>query len=167
MSTRTIARLGLAVTAAASVACASDSLVAPDANPDGAPQLDVVALSVAGSYQLTLTLTTFGELILRSHVQEAASGAPAQSGAVTFQVCVRKGGHTLQMVPLASAECERGGSGTWGTLLRQTVDASGNAAMNFGIAPQFTIVGFRFKYSSQGGDIASGVSAPVDFVPGA
>jgi hypothetical protein len=119
---------------------------------------------VAGSYAFSFFLSG-PELILKAHVEEQASGEPAQGGAVTFQVCVLKGGSTLQMVPLPSAQCVKGGSGSWARLLRMEVDASGDAFMNFGIAPRTATVGFRFQYSGQRSGIASGVSAPVDFVP--
>jgi hypothetical protein len=46
-----------------------------------------------------------------------------------------------------------------------TVNASGDAFVDFGIAPSIATVGFRFLYSGERGGIASGVSAPLDFVP--
>ena len=120
--------------------------------------------SVPGSYVLSL-LMSGPELVLEAHIAALLSGVPADGGTATFQVCLLKGGPTLQMVPLPSAECVRGGSGTWTRLARIPVNASGYAAMNFGIAPRIATVGFRFEYSGLRGGVASGVSLPVDFVP--
>ena len=39
----------------------------------------------------------------------------------------------------------------------------GIACLNFGAVSNPRVVGFRFKYSSQGGNIASGMSAPANF----
>jgi len=122
------------------------------------------AASVAGSYVLSL-LMSGPELVLEAHIQAKGTGIPADGGTATFQVCLLKGGPTLQMVPLPSAECVKGGSGTWTRLARIPVNASGYAAMNFGIAPRIATVGFRFEYSGLRGGVASGVSLPVDFVP--
>jgi hypothetical protein len=120
--------------------------------------------SVAGSYMITL-LMSGPELVLEAHIAALLSGVPADGGTATFQVCLLKGGPTLQMVPLPSAECVKGGSGTWTRLARIPVNASGYAAMTFGIAPRIATVGFRFVYSGLRGGVASGVSLPVDFVP--
>jgi hypothetical protein len=43
------------------------------------------------------------------------------------------------------------------------VNEAGDAAMNFGVVQIPRTVGFRFRYSPQGGDIASGVSPAEDF----
>jgi hypothetical protein len=146
-----------------SVACSNESPIAP-ATPDGGASPGLAVRGVAGSYQLSF-LMSGSELVLKAHVQEAISGAPAQGGTATFQICSRKGGPTLQMAPLPSVECRSGGSGSWVRLARMPVNASGDAFVNFGVAPAFTTVGFRFLYDGLRGGIASGESAPVDFVP--
>ena len=152
------------LSALASVACSEQSPVAPGTAPNGAGGPSLAARGVAGSYVLTF-VTSGSELVLKAHVQEAISGEPAQSGTATFQVCLLKGGPTLQMTPLPSAECASGGSGSWVRLGRVPVNASGDALLNFGVAPAFTTVGFRFLYAGVRGGVASGVIAPVDFVP--
>lgn len=162
MKRRSLAALMFAaVSAVTLVACTEQS---PVTAPDGVERPSLAARGVAGSYELTF-LISGPDLLLKAHVQEAISGASAQGGAVTFQMCSRKGGPTLQMVPLPSAECASGGSGSWVRLARIPVDASGDALVNFGIAPAFTTVGFRFLYAGRHGGVASGASAPVDFVP--
>ena len=146
-------------------ACSGESPVAPGITSDAVPYSSAKAqAAVPGSYELSFFFSG-PELILKAHVADAVSGAPASGGTVTFQYCSLKGGPTLQMKPLPSAECESGGSGTWARLARITVNASGDAFVDFGIAPSIATVGFRFLYSGERGGIASGVSAPLDFVP--
>lgn len=165
MERRSLATLMFAaVSAVTLVACAEQSPVGPGATPGGAAGPSLAARGVAGSYELSF-LMSGSELVLKAHVQEAISGAFAQGGTATFQICVLKGGPTLQMVPLPSAECGGGGSGKWARLARMPVNTSGDAFVNFGIAPTTATAGFRFLYSGLRGGIASGVSAPVDFVP--
>ncbi len=167
-----LARFSFAVIAAvAFVACSDQSPVAPGATPDGIRDLSLLAQGVQGSYELELFLSG-SELILKAHVSELVSGEPAQGGRVIFQVCLLKGGPTLQMVPLPSSECDSGGSGNWVHLAGLQIDAgtcpglgSGFACLNFGIAPSTATVGFRFRYIGQGSGIANGVSDPQDFVP--
>jgi hypothetical protein len=162
---RDLAGLRVAVVVAlACVACSDKSPIAPGITSAAVPSSSAKAQAVPGSYELSLFLSG-PELILKAHVADAVSGAPAQGGTVTFQYCSLKGGPTLQMKPLPSAECESGGSGTWVRLAKMTVNPSGDAFVDFGIAPSIATVGFRFLYSGQQGGIASGVSAPVDFVP--
>jgi hypothetical protein len=151
------------VVALACAACSGESPVAPGIT-SAVPFSSAKAQAVPGSYELSFFFSG-PELILKAHVADAVSGAPAQGGTVTFQYCSLKGGPTLQMKPLPSAECESGGSGTWVRLARMTVNASGDAFVDFGIAPSIATVGFRFVYSGERGGIASGVSAPLDFVP--
>jgi hypothetical protein len=165
MSGHSFARSSFAILAVFNLAGCSRESVAPEVALDGIEALTAKASQgVPGVYELTWFVANT-ELILSAHVEEAGSGAPAQSGTVTFQVCLLKGGPTLQMKPAPSAECVSGGTGNWTRLLRQTVNESGDAMMDFGIAPQFTIVGFRFQYSGDRTGIASGVSVPFDYVP--
>jgi hypothetical protein len=151
--------------AAVLAACSDQSPVAPDKIPDGAIQVGTLTRGVGGLYVLTFFRTS-PELVLQAHVEELSTGLPAQGGTAVFQICVRKGGPTLQMVPVPSAECAGGGSGTWVRLGAVPIDpTTGNALIDFGIAPQFTTVGFRFRYDPQGTGILAGVSLPLDFVP--
>jgi len=152
------------VVALACAACSGESPVAPGITSATVPFSSAKAQAVPGSYELSFFFSG-PELILKAHVADAVSGAPAQGGTVTFQYCSLKGGPTLQMRPLPSVECESGGSGTWVRLARIAVSASGDAFVDFGIAPSIATVGFRFLYAGERGGIASGVSAPLDFVP--
>ena len=153
--------------AGAFVACSDQSPVAPGATPDGVGDLSLLAQPVEGSYELELFLSR-GELILQAHVFTVSGDA--QGGRVAFQICLLKGGPTLQMVPLPSSECDSGGSGNWvnlGTIEMGTCPGlgSGYACIDFGTAPSTATVGFRFRYLGQGSGIANGVSDPKDFVP--
>ena len=148
--------------------CGADRVVDPSSVVDVTKAREGVVFAreatVPGSYVLSLLLVG-PELVLRAHIPELASGVAADGGTATFQVCLRKGGSTLQRVPLPSAQCEKGGPGNWIRQIRVPVNASGDAAMSFGIAPRVATVGFRFEYSGVRGGVASGVSLPVDFVP--
>lgn len=168
MVPRNRASLALSALAAfALVACSDQSPVAPRASPDGVQDVSTLARAVAGSYELSF-FATAPELILQAHV--FTESGDAQGGRVTFQICLLRGGPTLQMVPLPSSECESGGSGTWVHLATVEMGTcpslgSGYACIDFGVAPSTATVGFRFRYVGQGGGIANGVSAPLDFVP--
>ena len=153
------------ITCATLAACVDHSPVAPDTIPDAVMQVRTVARGVDGIYVLTFYRTS-PELVLQAHVEEQSTGILAQGGTAVFQICLQKGGPTLQMVPLPSAECASGGAGTWVRLGSIPVDpATGNALLDFGIAPQVTTVGFRFRYDAKGSGILNGVSLPLDFVP--
>jgi hypothetical protein len=153
------------IAVAALAACTEHSPTTPDAAPDAPSQALTLAAGVHGAYVLTFFQVS-PELILQAHVEQLATSQPAQGGTAVFQICLDRGGPTLQMVPLPSAECAGGGSGTWVRLGSVGIDpATGNARIDFGIAPQFTTVGFRFRYNAQGSGILNGVSLPLDFVP--
>ena len=161
------ARLVAAAAVVVIIACSSETSIAPRVGPGAAS--DVRALA-QGQYDLSYFLSG-PELILLAHVFDPVSGAAANGGAVTFQICEAKGGPTLQMQPLPSASCQEGGTGTWVHLGRFPMSVgcptypAGYLCIDFGVAPQFTTVGFRFNYSSQGSNIASGTSNALDYVP--
>ena len=156
-------RLAIAVILSC-VACAGESPTAPERARDPEPHLRAQVQAVPGSYELSFFFSG-PELILKAHVADAVTGAPAQGGTATFEYCSRKGGKSLQMQPLPSAECASGGSGSWARLARITVNTAGDAFLDFGIAPAIATVGFRFLYSGERDGIAKGMSAPLDFVP--
>jgi hypothetical protein len=105
------------------------------------------------------------DLVLRAHVADQ-SGAPATTGRITFQYC------SLQGLPpndinrpdeAPSSACDLDHTGKWADLRSDPVDPSGDALFDFGLVKIPRTVGFRFRYSSQGGSIASGTSASEDF----
>ena len=184
-----LAALGLA-----SVACSTQSPLAPGTAGDEGRRLSVVpassgrtsadtsvalhaASTVPGSYELLFlssgqivpTLPVCGpsscqELTLRAHVE--SSVGPAERGAVTFQYCSFKGGPPNDITrpdEAPSSACEVDGTGRWANLLSMKVSEAGDASTNFGPVRLPRTVGFRFRYSTQGGDIASGVSPAEDF----
>jgi len=167
MSRSTITRLVAAAAVVVTIACSSETSVAPRVS-SGAPS-DLRSLA-NGEYDLSYFLSG-RELILLAHVFDPVSGAPASGGTVTFQICVAKGGPTLQMQPLPSASCQQSGSGSWVNLGRLAMDVgcptypAGYVCIDFGVAPQFTTAGFRFTYNSQKSNIASGTSNALDYVP--
>ena len=166
MPRTTIARLVAAAAVVVTIACSSETSVAPRVSPAA----NDVRARAQGEYDLSYFLSG-PELILLAHVFDPVSGTPASGGAVTFQICVAKGGPTLQMQPLPSASCQQGGTGSWVNLGRLSMSVgcptypAGYVCIDFGIAPQFTTVGFRFNYNSQGSNIASGTSNALDYVP--
>jgi hypothetical protein len=102
------------------------------------------------------------ELILKAHVEDS-SGFPAESGLVTFQYCSLKGlpsNDISRPDEAPKAACETRAAG-WANLASFQVNESGDAYVNFGIVLIPRTVGFRFRYT--GGDVARGVSAPMDF----
>jgi hypothetical protein len=185
--------LSIAVLMFVSVGCSTSSPVSPSATNDAppisaspsAPGRTSVALStpanaapgVAGSYELSFfsdgqevtTLrvcqpSTCPELDLRAHVE--GNSGPAQRGSVTFQYCSYRGGPPNDLSrpdEAPSSACEIDGTGRWTSLLSLKIDASGNAAMTFGYVSIPRTIGFRIRYSPQGGGIASGASLAEDF----
>jgi len=184
----------LAALVLASVACSTQSPLAPGTAGDEVPRPSAVpastgrtsadtstashaASTVTGSYelffisrgQIVSTLPVCGassceELSLRAHVE--SSLGPADQGMVTFQYCSFKGrppNDITRADEAPSSACEVDGTGRWATLLSMKVNEAGEASMNFGFVQIPRTVGFRFRYSPQGGDIASGVSAAEDF----
>ena len=178
MTRRSRTRFIVAAGAAALAACSPDAAVAPVSTGQlavvGALQARSAPVVVVGSYVLSFadthlqpvsTLVVGGpELILAAHVADAA-GNPAQRGSVTFQYCSLNGlppNDITRADETPSADCATG-AGTWTQLASVRVDASGNAYMDFGFVRIPRTVGFRFRYTSQGGAVPSGVSAPADF----
>jgi hypothetical protein len=182
MTRRIIALTAATLISIAFVACSGKSPAAPTAEP--APSLGVaegvtrLSPSVAGSYALGFFVSgpngfqpvsslpvLSQELILGAHVQ-SSSGAPAQSGAVAFEYCSYKGlppNDIMRADEAPSAACASGVA-RWKSLpATLTVDASGNAYLNFGIVQIPRTVGFRFRYTGRGSGIANAVSAPADF----
>ncbi len=166
--------MALMIGAASITACSDQSPVMPTANDDFAVDLARVA-SVPGSYELSFwhngqpvsTLPTGGpSLILKAHVQQAVSGAAAQSGSVTFQYCSRKSGPSNDITradELPSSECQPGGAGSWARLQTVDVNASGDAFIGFGSVTIPRTIGYRFRYAARRSGIADGVSAERDF----
>ena len=94
------------------------------------------------------------ELVLKAHVQDT-SGVPAQRGEVIFQDCEVKNS------PVPSAACNSG-SGVWAHVFQMSVDASGNASVDYGFISIPETIGFRFRYIGQGSSIANGASKSAD-----
>ena len=160
------------------VACSSESALAPAVSVKSPVGEAEYAKAVAGSYQLsflntslqpvsTLTVCTISsceELILGAHVEDA-NGAPAQGGSVTFEYCSYKGlpPNDISRADEAPSSACADGSAKWANLLTVSVNASGNAYMDFGFVRIPRTIGFRFRYTGQRSGIANGVSAPGDF----
>src|SRR5687767_9861337 len=184
--------LSIAVLTFVSVGCSTSSPVSPSVTNDApfsaspsTPSRTLDTLStpasaapgVAGSYDLSFfsdgqevtTLpvcqpSTCPELDLRAHVE--GSSGPAQRGTVTFQYCSDKGGPRNDISrpdEAPKSACEIDGTARWVSLLSLKVDVNGNASMTFGYVTIPRTIGFRIRYSPQGGGIASGGSLPEDF----
>ena len=169
---QTARRFAVIFAASASAACTE----APSTSPS-APLADVPLLgkatAIAGSYQLEFysngrnvvtSLPVMNELILGAHVEDLA-GNDARSGSVTFEYCSLKGGppNDITRADEAPLEACADGSASWARLLSLSVNATGDAYMNFGYASIPRTVGFRIKFSSGRSGIASGVSLPRNF----
>ena len=155
-------------------ACSDRPSTGPSAGHGQASASVALGASVPGTYQLmflnsalqpvTSLVAGQAELVLGAHVQDG-SGAPATRGSVTFEYCSLKGlpPNDPTRADEAPVSACLTGQGSWRRLLGVTVNASGNAHMNFGLVKIPRTIGFRFRYASQGGFIQSGVSAPADF----
>lgn len=178
MPHRNVARRIVTVLGAGALAaCLDRSPVSPAAADDPVEALSRASQSAAGSYELSFYKTASGvlepvaslpvlsaELILGAHIQDQL-GVPATQGTVTFQYCSlkrRPPNDITRADEAPSAKCADG-SASWANLGSVSVNASGNAYLNFGIVRIPRVVGFRCKYSSQGGSIPSGVCLPRDF----
>src|SRR5437667_7607763 len=145
MLRHSVARLIVALFGAgAVVACSGQSPVSSDAL---IADLSLPSQPVTGSYQLSFfksgpsglepvsSLPVLNdELILGAHVEDQ-SGSPAQRGMVIFQYCSLKGlppNDITRADEAPSQNCEDG-SATWANLGSASVDASGNAYLNFGV----------------------------------
>jgi len=119
------------------------------------PGLYELSFDTTGPVPLTNNRLPVGqELVLKAHVQDT-SGNPAQRGEVIFQDCEVKNS------PGPSAACDSG-SGVWAHVFQMSVDASGNALVDYGFISIPETIGFRFRYIGQGSGIANGASKPGD-----
>ena len=154
-------------------ACAGDSPLSPAMGPEASLSARAPT-AAAGVYDLSFytsglvpvaTLTVGGsELILKAHVASAL-GVPAQKGTVTFEYCSLKGlpSNDITRPDEAPSSACADGTGSWARLMSIAVNASGDAYMDYGVVRIPRTVGFRFRYASQGGTVATGASAPQDF----
>ena len=186
MPHRNVAALWVVVLAtAALISCSSQPPAAPStpvvaassAMPEdvGPPH----AQAVEGTYTLNLATTT-GQIVsslpvagtgfpseLLLWAQVSGPGGLAQKGSVIFQAC-RRGGSGFE-VWRPKAECDSGAA-RWANV--DTVDVtegcrpfapdSGNVCRIWGGAPVPLTIGFRYKFTGQGGDIATGWSESKD-----
>ena len=161
--------------------CAAESIVTPGIDGTTRPAASVpleTRAATLGSYQLSFLNTSLQpvsslpvctqascqELVLGAHVDDGA-GNPAQSGSVTFQYCSYKGlppTDPTRADEAPSSACADG-TASWQNLRNISVNASGNAYLDFGAVHIPRTIGFRIKYTSQHSNVASGVSAPQDF----
>ncbi|HEV8217556.1 MAG TPA: hypothetical protein VGP95_17020 [Gemmatimonadaceae bacterium] len=164
------------VCAATLLGCSSESPVTVAPNAVGGTA--EFAAAAAGVYELSFFTTSLqpvttlpactqspcSELVLGAHV-ESATGAPAQSGSVSFQYCSYSGlpPNDITRADEAPSSACANGTARWKSLTSVSVNASGNAFMDFGIVRIARTVGFRFKFTGQKNGIASGVSGPRDF----
>src|SRR5258708_5100377 len=111
-------------------------------------------LDRGGTQAKGVTRATLKGEVLKAHVQDH-SGKPAQRGEVIFQDCEVKNS------PGPSAACDSG-SGVWAHVFQMSVDASGNALVDYGFISIPETIGFRFRYIGQGSGIANGASKPGD-----
>jgi hypothetical protein len=174
----------VAVIALTSVACSGQSPLGPSAavgSVDGVSAQRSTA--PPGSYELSFHVFRNGtlepvdslpvlsrELILKAEVKDS-SGAPAQTGAVTFESCSFKGlpPNDITRADEAPKEACASGSASWDRLDRRSVDAGtcpglgvGTACYSFGLVRIPRTVGFRFRFDGNT-SIAKGVSAAENF----
>jgi hypothetical protein len=163
------------IVGAISMTACSESPVSPvNARDIEAGTVAARQTAVAGLYQLSFldhslqpvtSLPVGGpELILKAHVTDLF-GIPATSGTVEFQYCSLKGlppNDIDRADETSSADCATSAA-SWSRLMTLSVDANGNALMNFGFVRIPRTIGFRFKYSGKRSGIAGGVSLPQDF----
>jgi hypothetical protein len=136
----------MSVVAAVSFAYASESVAAPP-------------IKVVGTYDLNFFFS--GALILGAHVEDD-QGNPATDGVVVFQYCSLLGqprNDITQPDEAPSSACADG-SGHWVSLRpRISVDAEGDALLNFGFISVVNVIGFRYKYT-HGSEVADAVTVP-------
>jgi hypothetical protein len=111
------------------------------------------------------------ELILAAHITDA-SGTAATTGSVTFEYCSYLGlpPRDITRADEAPMEACADGSAAWARLTSIPIDGgscpqlgAGYACMNFGVVRIPRKIGFRIRFSGQGGSIASGGSVPQNF----
>ena len=155
--------LALATTFALT-ACSDQSPVAPDLvvaegrfATDGIPGSYAIHFLKETRTGLTAAADTEAVgtyLVLKSEIRDYA-GNLAVTGTVTYEYCSLNGDYA----PTSSCTS---GSGRWKRWASGSVDPIG-LLYGFGSCSTPRTIGFRVKYSSQGGAIANGVSAPRDF----
>ena len=119
------------------------------------PGLYELSFDTTGPVPLTNNRLPVGqELVLKAHVEDSSRN-PAQRGEVIFQDCEVKNS------PAPSAACNSG-SGVWAHVFQMSVDASGNASVDYGFISIPETIGFRFRYIGQGSSIANGASKSAD-----
>ena len=176
MPHRNLASLGFAVVAAiATAACSVERPAAPYATVDVDRAMSSRASAAAGSYQLSFLTNGLqpvstlpvsgGELILKAHVADAATGSPATDGTATFEYCSLKRlpPNDITRADEAPLETCASGDASWARLGSVGVNTSGDAYLSFGIVRIPRTVGFRFRYAGRRGNVASGSSAPANF----
>jgi hypothetical protein len=178
MLRRDLSTFTVTVIVFALVACSGRSPVEPGTSPGQSPPgQSPPGQIVSGSYQLaffkngpsgleSVSSLPFGqELILRAHVEDS-SGLPAKAGTVIFEYCSLNGfpKDDITQIDEAPIEACANGSATWTPLVTIGVNGSGEALMNFGFVRVTPVIGFRFRYLDQGSGIASGTSAPANFM---
>jgi len=146
----TLKSIFMSVVAAVSFAYASESVAAPP-------------IKVVGTYDLNFFFS--GELILGAHIEDD-QGNPATDGVVVFQYCSLLGqprNDITQPDETPSSACADG-SGRWVSLRpRISVNAEGDALLNFGSISVVNVIGFRYKYT-RGSEVANAVTVPEDWV---
>lgn len=164
--------------AGAIIACSAPTPVSPEISSNTLVAPTLRPGTVVGSYELSFFVVGAGgglvpvstlpvntsELILGVHVADGF-GVPADRGMVTFQYCSLKGlppNDITRPDEAPSANCADG-SATWANLGSSPVDESGSAFQFFGVVQIPRTVGFRCRYQSQGGVIASDICSPKDF----
>jgi len=176
MPHRNFASFGFAVIAGiAAAGCSVEPPAAPYTTVDVDRPMSARAIATVGSYQLSFLTNgsqpvstlpvSGGELILKAHVADAATGLPATDGTVTFEYCSlkRRPPNDITRADEAPLEACASGDASWARLGSVGVNPSGDAYLNFGIVRMPRTVGFRFRYAGQRGGIASGSSAPANF----
>ena len=183
-----VLRLILAVVATASiVACSGESPVtpAPASAAAAADQSARPSQGVPGVYELTFNTyrnriytvvsslpVSSEEMILKAYVTDSA-GQPATAGSITFEYCSYKTGpaNDINRPDEAPLEACQQGTASWARLSSASVTdgrcpflGDGYACVNFGIVRIPREVGFRMRYNSKGSGIASGGTAPENFV---
>ena len=142
----------------------------PSAATPGVYTLTFMARVDGTLQEVTSLPVQTAELILQAAVT-SSTGSAAQAGTVTFEYCSYKGGppNDISRADEAPKEACEQGTATWARLRSLYVSSvcpplePGYACLNFGIVRLPRDVGFRFRYASQGSEIASGTSQAKNF----
>jgi hypothetical protein len=153
MTQNTVARLVVKVLpAVAFVACSDQSPIAPGAAPDRVDNVALLSQPVLGQYDLEFSWSGTALTII-AHVRDAAGGAP-EGGTVVLQYCSygQPTDDITQPDEAPSSACADH-SAHWVTLVRGSVDASGDFSLSFGPVSVVTVIGFRLLYIGQGSGV--------------